>query len=79
MHTQGTEIFPSLHKIDKKNSMGLAATELLGAIQVLRNAVRAMVCQISQKKHYEGVRFTFISITRGGWVSNIQKKALSTT
>ena len=29
-----------------------------------------------QKKCYEGVLFNIISVTRGGWVSNLQKKVL---
>ena len=39
----------------------------IGAIQVLYNTVGGGVCQLSQKKRYEGVRFNVISITRG-WV-----------
>ncbi len=44
-------------------------TELIpneGAIEVLRNAVGGG-CQLSWKKHYEGVLFNVISVTRG-WV-----------
>ena len=37
-------------------------------------------CQILlEKKRYEDVRFNVYSVTRGGWVSNFQKKALSST
>ena len=39
--------------------------DLLGAIQVLRNAVRGV--SFPRKKRYEDVRFNVISITRG-WV-----------
>ena len=38
---------------------------LLGAIQLLRNAVGG--CQISQKRCYEGVLLNVISVTKG-WV-----------
>ena len=48
----------------------------LGAIQVLRNA-DGWVVQFSGKKRYEGVRFNVIlALQRGGWGSNLQKKAL---
>ena len=38
-----------------------------GAIQVLRNADGGGGVRFSGKKHYEGVRFNVISVTRG-WV-----------
>ena len=48
-----------------------AVTKLqqFGAIQVSRNAmgVGGGGCQFSRKKHYEGVRFNVITVTRG-WV-----------
>ena len=37
---------------------------VLGAIQVLRNAV-GVGCQLSRKKRYEVVQFNVISVTRG--------------
>ena len=43
----------------------LRAYLIMIAIQVLHNAVESGVGQLSQKKHYEGVRFNVISITRG--------------
>ena len=36
-----------------------------GAIQVLRNADGGGGVHFSEKKHYEGVRFNVISVTRG--------------
>ena len=50
----------------------VAENVLLGAIQVLRNADGCKVgggggVKFSGKKHYEGVRFNVISVTRG-WV-----------
>ena len=37
----------------------------LGAIKVLRNADGGGGVKFSRKKHYEGVRFNVISVTRG--------------
>ena len=42
----------------------------IGAIQVLRNADGGG-CQLFRKKRYAGVRFNVISITRGGWGSDL--------
>ena len=33
----------------------------------------------SRKKRYEGARFNVVSVMRGGWGSNFQKKALRNT
>ena len=46
-----------------------------GGIQVIRNAVWGV--SFPGKKHYEGVRFNVISITRGGWGSNSQEKIVT--
>ena len=36
------------------------------------------VCQISRKKHYEGVWSNVTSVTRGcGWGSNFQEKSVT--
>ena len=40
---------------------------MIGAIQVLRNAVGGGGVRFPRKNHYEGVRFNVISVTRG-WV-----------
>ena len=48
----------------------MPTTDLLGAIQVLRNTDRGGGgggVKFSRKKRYEGVRFNVISVTRG-WV-----------
>ena len=39
----------------------------MGAIQVSCNTMGGGGCQLSRKKHYDGVRFNVISVTRG-WV-----------
>ena len=47
---------------------------MLEAIQVLHNADGGAGVKFSRKKHYEGVRFNVIGITRG-WVGcNSQEK-----
>ena len=46
------------------------------AIQVLRNADGGGI-KFSGGKRYDGVRFNVISVTRGGWVSNFQKKSVT--
>ena len=60
----------------------LNPNQLLGAIQVLRNAVGVGGggVNFSRKKRYEGVRFNVISVTRE-WVGVqfLGKKALSNT
>ena len=47
-----------------------------GVIQVLRNTVGGGV-SFFEKKHYEGVQFTVIIVTRGGRGSNFQEKSVT--
>ena len=45
---------------------------------MLRNAVGGgMVSDFLEKKRFEDVRVNIISVTRGGWVSNFQKKPIT--
>ena len=44
---------------------------------MLRNADRGGGVRFSGKKHYEGVMFNVISVTRGGWGSNLQKNSVT--
>ena len=46
---------------------------------MLHNAGGGGGILFSGKKHYEGVRFNVISVTRGWVGSNFQKKVLSNT
>ena len=53
-----------------------------GAIQVLRNAMGRRGgggggTRIRSGQHYKVARSNIISVTRGGWVSNLQKKHLN--
>ena len=56
-----------------------AACYLLGAIQVLRNADGDGGVQFAGKKHYEGVRFSVISVTKGGRGPISRKNVLRNT
>ena len=50
----------------RQRGVCLSSSSALGAIQVLRNAVGGgRVLDFPKKKHYEGVRFNVISVTRG--------------
>ena len=49
------------------------------ATKILRADRWGWGVNFSEKKHYDGVRFNVISVTRGGWRSNFQKKALRNT
>ena len=57
-------------------ALGFAKMESCGAIQVLRNADGGGGCPIFWKKHYEGVRFNIISVTRGWVGANFQEKSV---
>ena len=51
----------------------------IGAIQVLLNAIGLGVSAFPEKKHYKGVRFNVITITRRWWGQISRKKSLRNT
>ena len=64
-----------LREIVELGSVCMNVEHQIGALQVLRNADGGGGCLIFLgKKRYEGVMFNVISVTRGGWGSNFQKK-----
>ena len=44
---------------------------------MLRNADGGGGRQLFREKHYEGVRFKGISVTRGGWGFNFPEKSIT--
>ena len=50
---------------------------MIGAIQVLRNAMGVGGCQLSRKKRYECVQVNVISVTRGCVGANFPEKSVT--